>query len=73
MEVLRWLCHCRVALGIRVPNVCNFSFLIYMVPKTCKTKGGKGKRSKKDLQPETEAPADSAKDPSQGDRIVMVQ
>ena len=56
MEILRWLCHHRVALGIRVPNVY-----------------GKEKRSKKDLQPEIEAPADSVKDPSKSGRMVMVR
>ena len=44
----------------------NVSFLIGMARKICKTKGVKGKRSKKDLQPETETPADSDIDPSQG-------
>ena len=53
------LCDYRVVLGIRVPNVYNFSFLIELTPKT---KCGKGMRSKKVKD-----------DLSQGGRTVMVR
>ena len=47
-----------VALGICVPNVYNFAFLLVLsVEMAPKTKGRKGKRSKKDLWPEPEIPA----------------
>ena len=61
-----------VVLGMCVSNVYNFSFLIEVAPKTYK-KGRKGKRSKKDLQPETETPSDSDIDPSKGGGMVMVR
>ena len=40
-EIIQWLCD-RVVLGIRVSNVYNFSFLIEMATKTCKTSSPKG-------------------------------
>ena len=37
-EIVRWFCDPRVFLGIHVPNVYNYSFLIEMALQTCKTK-----------------------------------
>ena len=58
-EDVWWLCDYRVVLGIHVPNMYNFSFLIEMTPKT---EGRKGMRSKKVQD-----------DLSQGGRMVMVR
>ena len=58
MEIVWWLCDHRVVLGIRVPNVYNFSFLIEMTPETEGRKGMRSKKVKDDL--------------SQGGRTVMV-
>ena len=54
--MVQWLCdHC-VVLGICVPKVYYFTFLLVLSVEMMapKTKDRKGKRSKKDLGPESE-------------------
>ena len=61
--MVRWMCDRRVVLGIRVPKVYNFIFLLVLsVEMTPKTKYRKGKRSKKENV-----------DQSQGGRTVKVR
>ena len=47
-EIARYLCDCCVVLGIHVPNVYNFSFLIENTPKTNSGKRMRPKKMKDD-------------------------